>query len=74
MTNEEREHMREWVRQWQRAAPVLEKLRIESIQRADTVWAVEALGGLLEGAVRDCPPPPSSGLVEQQAVFAKARR
>ena len=64
---------RAWVRQWETAGPALARLRAAEIRR--TPMAVVALQ--LETAwlaARLVPRAPSSGLVEQQRLFALARR
>jgi len=59
---------------WKRAGPELERMRREDTLRADTARSIPAFGGLFESAVRDFPPKPDSGLVEQQRCFRMARR
>ncbi len=67
------EQMRRWVEGWQAAAPVLERLRAEAIRRSDTAAAIEELSDAFESARRHCPPAKTSGLVEQQRLFARLR-
>ena len=66
------EELRQWVARWKRVGPELEAIREREIREADTVKAVRDLFGDEE---LTCLPPPrlSSGLVEQQAWFAKLR-
>ncbi|NLX15081.1 MAG: hypothetical protein GXY44_15725 [Phycisphaerales bacterium] len=59
---------------WKCAAAVLEDLRRDRIRRTDTVEAVAAFDGLFEQVLATAPKRYTSGLVEQQAWFAKARR
>ena len=70
----QREQIRERIAQWKRAAPVLERVRREDIQRTDTAQAIEHLDGFVLDLVRRSPPKPTSGLVEQQRVFRRAIR
>jgi len=63
--------VRRWVETWRRAGVELEALRRSELARIDTREAVRQL------FVGDCPalppPLPTSGLVEQQAWFARLR-
>jgi hypothetical protein len=70
----EKEMIREWVAAWKRAAPELERLRREEIRRTNTAEAIAQLSDAFEWAMRTLPPRPSSGLVEQQAIFQRLRR
>ena len=69
---EELELMRRWVQTWKEAGPVLEEIRRRDIENADTQQAVRDLFGFPIPA--DLPPRTTSGLVEQQAWFAKLRQ
>ena len=73
MTKEEKDQIRKRIAAWKAASPVLERLRDESVQDADTVVAIAQLSGLFDKAVRDLPPEPTSGLIEQQEVSQRAR-
>lgn len=59
---------------WKTPGPILEEMRREDIRRAETMRSVEALSGFLEMSLKACPPKPTSGLVERQALFAGMRR
>lgn len=72
MTAEEQELTRRWVQTWKDAAPLLESIRREEIRATDTAQSMPAFDGLFEQAVRDFPPAPTSGLVEQQRLFQAA--
>lgn len=74
MTELEKSQIRAWVRNWQELSPVLERERLESIRRADTVASMEAFEMLYQSARATMPPRTSSGLVEQQRWFQMARR
>ena len=74
MTAEERAHAQKCVDAWQRAGPELERMRREDIRRADTARSIPAFDGLFEGAVRDFPAKPTSGLVEQQRCFHRGKK
>jgi hypothetical protein len=49
-------------------------MRREDIRQADTARSIPAFDGLFEGAIRAFPPKPTSGLVEQQRWFGRAKR
>ncbi len=74
MDESEKERVRQWVRNWEAVAPVLEELRTEAIRHSDTAAAIEQLSDAFESARRHWSPPATSGLVEQQRLFARLRR
>jgi hypothetical protein len=63
---------RRWVETWRRAGEELESLRRIEIESIDTREAVRQIFGSDGPAVPA--PPPTSGLVEQQAWFARLPR
>jgi hypothetical protein len=69
----ERQRVRQWIRNWEAAVPVLERLREEAIRNSDTATAIEQLSDAFESARRHWRPPTTSGLVEQQRLFARLR-
>lgn len=70
----EQAQFRKWADAWKAAGPELERQRRTAIRETITAEVIPSFDGLFEAAVRDCPPGPSSGLVEQQRGFARARR
>lgn len=74
MTAEEKTRAKICVDAWRRAGPELERMRREDIRRADTARSIPAFDGLFEGAIRDFPPKPTSGLVEQQRCFHRGKQ
>ena len=70
---QERELMRRWVETWRRAGPELDEIRRREIEATDPREAIRQLFGSA-AALQDLPPRTTSGLVEQQAWFAKLRR
>jgi len=68
---ERHEEERLWVRTWQKAGPVLAELRRREIRSAETAAAILQLEDTFQSALRDHPPGPTSGLVEQQHWFAR---
>ena len=73
MIAEEKARAKQWIEAWRRAGPELERMRREDIRGADTAQSIPAFDGAFEGAVRDFPPKPTSGLVEQQRWFHHAK-
>ena len=74
MTAEERARAKKCVDAWRRAGPELERMRRAEIRRTDTTRSIPAFDGLFEGAIRDFPAKPTSGLVEQQRCFHRLKR
>jgi len=72
-TVQDRDLTRRWVETWRRAGKELDQIRRREIEAADTGEAIRQLFGSA-AAFRDLPPRTTSGLVEQQAWFAKLRR
>jgi hypothetical protein len=65
------EKERLWVQTWQRTGEILEELRRREIRHIDTAKAILQLEDAFCSALRECPPKPTSGLVEQQRWFAR---
>ena len=51
----------------------MEKLREEAIRNSNTAEAIEQLSDAFESSLLHYPPQPTSGLVEQQRLFARFR-
>ena len=73
MDKPEKEDIRRWLAGWQTAGPVLERLRAEAIRNSNTTAAIEQLSDAFESALHLYPPAATSGLVEQQRIFARLR-
>jgi hypothetical protein len=65
--------MRRWVETWQRAGKELDQIRRREIEATDTRVAIRQLFGS-GPSLPDFTRQTTSGLVEQQAWFAKLRR
>lgn len=65
--------MHRWIENWRATGPVLESLRAEEIRNSDTAAAIEQLSDAFESARREWSAPATSGLVEQQRLFARLR-
>jgi len=61
------------VKAWERAAPLLEKIRWDSLRDSSTPDALRNLSDAFESCRRLNRPKKWSGLVEQQRYFMKAR-
>jgi len=64
--------LRAFVDSWRIASARLEDLRRRELRDIDVAGQIEALSGAFEATLAS-PPRKSSGLVEQQAVFARMR-
>ena len=73
MTPEERTQLKTHVETWRRAAIELEEIERRELLTVDTREAVRQIFGN-NTMVQDAPKLTSSGLVEQQAWFAKLRK
>jgi hypothetical protein len=65
---------RRWVQAWREAGPELERLRRDEIRTLDGSRAIALLCGPADYRIPPRAPRPTSGLVEQQRWFGKARR
>ena len=74
MSKEQMEQTRAWLKNWETLGPVLESLRHEELRRLQTVTSLTPFNTLFRMAIRESPPGPTSGLIEQQALFSKFRR
>jgi hypothetical protein len=74
MNDIDKKLVRQWLAGWQAAAPVMEKLRAEAIRNTNTAEAIEQLSDAFESALQHYPPQKTSGLVEQQRLFARCRK
>jgi len=63
---------RRWVETWRLAGADLERIRRKELRELDTYRAIELLCGAADYSRPPRAPRPSSGLVEQQRLFAKA--
>ncbi len=70
MTESDRQSIKRSISAWQRASPVLDQVRREDIRSADTVKSIAAFQGMASAKVQSHAPVPTSGLIEQQRLFA----
>jgi hypothetical protein len=64
---------RRWIRAWKSAGPALERVRREELRRLDGHAAIALLTGPADYTVEPRRARATSGLIEQQRWFAKAR-
>jgi len=62
-----------WVRTWVEAAPELEAIRRRELRELDTLRTLKLLCGPANYRVPPRAPKPTSGLVEQQRWFMRAK-
>ena len=73
-TPEQLANARRWVKTWQDAGPRLEAIRRSELRALNVYDAIALLCGAADYTVPPRAPKPSSGLVEQQRLFARMRR
>jgi hypothetical protein len=69
-----RDEAREYVERWQKAGPELERVRREELRALTDADGRELFRCVLELASLHIQNRPTSGLVEQQRIFQKARK
>ena len=65
---------RTWVKTWRDAGPRLEAIRRRELRELDTFSAIALLCGSADYHQAPRAPKPTSGLIEQQRLFARLRR
>lgn len=73
MTDEEREKMRAWVKNWKETGEFLEKLRHEEIRKTVTSKVLPIFDDALESAIFLQKPRPTSGFVQMYKILEKSR-
>jgi hypothetical protein len=68
------ELVRAWVERWGRVGPLLEEIKAREAMDLGTIGAIQALSGAFQAGLREHPPEPTSGLVEQQRWLARLPR
>lgn len=63
-----------WMAQWRSAGPALARVRAEELEAVDLWRVADELEDALQERWRTEPVSRWSGLVEQQRIFARARR
>jgi hypothetical protein len=65
--------LRRWVETWRTAGDALARVKGDELARLDTAPALRQLADAFEHALRRAQPTYTSGLVEQQRIFARLR-
>ncbi len=65
---------KQWVEQWKRLGPILEKIDSEELRDSRYAGGLEAFLPLLDWCCARAVSRPNSGLVEQQRLFTIARQ
>jgi hypothetical protein len=65
--------LREWAARWSRAARAIDAIQLDELRRLKTPDAMAQLADAFEHALRHAEPRASSGLVDQQRLFALLR-
>jgi len=74
MNEKEKADIIKRIRQWEETAKVADKLRREYLRNIDMEQVIRSFDDAFESALLHTPMRMTSGLVEQQAWFAKARK
>lgn len=72
MTDDEEKELRAYVERWRLASAKFEELRRQHLRNVNVAEYIEAMNGAFEAAL-STQKRKTSGLVEQQAIFAKIR-
>jgi hypothetical protein len=65
---------KQWLEQWRRAGPLLERIRWRELRRMDLRARQQAIAAVLEASEGLGQPRHTSGLVELQRLLAKGRK
>lgn len=74
MQDQEEHQNRAWVENWAKVGPKLEAIRRRELRQMTYQQRIEAIDTLLQIGCRFAKPRRTSGLVEQQRLFQKARK
>ena len=72
MVGDEEKELRAYVERWRLASSKLDELRRKDLRNVNVAEHIEAMNGAFEAAL-STQTRKTSGLVEQQAIFAKLR-
>jgi len=65
--------LREWVQQWEKTGPELNRIRKLEAGNFDLAQTIDCFNDAFESALAMFPPDPDSGLVEQQRLYSRLR-
>ncbi len=74
MPDQDQDLAKKWGETWAKAGPRLEAVRRRELREMTYEQRIRAIDSVLQIAARPGRPRTSSGLVEQQRLFQKARR
>jgi hypothetical protein len=74
MESQDLSELRQWVQRWQAVGPKLDELRLRELPHTDTQQSLLNLADAFESCRLHYRPLPTSGLIEQQRLFARLRR
>lgn len=74
MDDIEREQTKAWVENWAKVGPKLEAIRRRELREMTYEQRIKAIDSLLQIGCQFGKPRSTSGLVEQQRLFRKAKR
>ena len=74
MEEKEKIDMLKWIRSWEKAGSVMEQIKRDELEHVDVQHVIETLDDAFESALLQIPTRATSGLVEMQAWFSKARQ
>ena len=74
MTEAERQQYREYVQRWKHVGPLLERIKVRELRSPDYGKDWRIADGLCELAMYHRKPRKTSGLIELQRLFMKARK
>ena len=69
-----RDEARSYVEHWKRVGPLLEEMRRQELRQFSHSQNGQAIDDLLAAGLVHAQPRVSSGLIEMQRIFAKARK
>ena len=65
---------KQWVENWKRVGPILEKIEAEELRSKTNHEAIQRLMPMIDWHIAHAAPTTTSGLIEQQRLFQKLRR
>jgi hypothetical protein len=73
MTRPEAWTLRRWAETWREASAALTDIKRNELRGLDTPQALDQLADAFNAALRHAHPQPTSGLIEQQRIYARLR-
>jgi hypothetical protein len=73
MSDKEITVIKDWIANWQKTGPMLERLSIEEYRAKGLAATLLSLSDVTTASLLAHPPKPTSGIIEMQRLFAKMR-